>query len=707
LLSGIRSKALDYKPGYEQNDLISRILKLSPFRIAAYYAVAGGLWIAFSDAVLGMLVHDPEVMTRIAMVKGWVYVAVTAFILYLLILRFERTSLERESGYRALLEQAADGIIITDQDANCLTVNASACAMLGYTEAEFLRLNFRDLILPDDLLATPLRYDEIRSGRTVLVDRRLRRREGTFLPVEISGKMLKDGRILAVIRDLSERKRAAGALEDSERRFRTLAQASFEGIALSEQGVLVDLNDQLADMLGYDRRELIGKPVMDIVAPESRQLAAEAMRSGRMETYEHMALRRNGDIFPVEVRARSAEIGGRKVRVSAVRDVTARMLLEEQLLQSQKMEAVGLLAGGVAHDFNNILTAIIGYGSIVKMKLPAGDPIAQYIDNILASSERAANLTNSLLAFSRKQVIKPRPLYANEIIANVGKLLARLIGEDVELNLELAGRDMTILADAGQIEQVLMNLATNARDAMPSGGTLTIGTERVQLDRDFVARHGFGAPGEYAMITMADTGMGMDDRTRERIFEPFYTTKEVGKGTGLGLSIVYGIIKQHEGHITVDSEPGMGTIFSIYLPMVPTDAEKALASATKTGRGGNETVLVAEDDEPVRDLIVMLLSEAGYTVVSAVDGEDAVRKFMENRDQVQLLVLDVIMPKKNGTEAYEEIRAMKPDIKALYMSGYTADVFEKKNIPEKGLNLITKPVSPTELLKKVRTTLDG
>ena len=703
----IGSEAMDYKPGYEQNDLISRILKLSPFRIAAIYSVAGWLWISFSDAALGMLVHDPEVMTRIAMVKGWVYVAVTAFILYLLILRFERTSLERESGYRALLEQAADGIIITDQEANCLTVNASACAMLGYTEAEFLRLNFRDLILPDDLLATPLRYDEIRSGRTVLVDRRLRRRDGTFLPVEISGKMLKDGRILAVIRDMSERKRAAGALEDSERRFRTLAQASFEGIALSEQGVLVDLNDQLAEMLGYDRRELIGKPVMDIVAPESRQLVAEAMRSGRMETYEHMALRRNGDVFPVEVRAQSAEIGGRKVWMSAVRDVTARMLLEEQLLQSQKMEAVGLLAGGVAHDFNNILTAIIGYGSIVKMKLPAGDPIAQYIDNILASSERAANLTNSLLAFSRKQVIKPRPLYANEIIANVGKLLARLIGEDIKLNLELAGRDMTILADAGQIEQVLMNLATNARDAMPSGGTLTIGTERVQLDRDFVARHGFGAPGEYAMITMADTGMGMDDRTRERIFEPFYTTKEVGKGTGLGLSIVYGIIKQHEGHITVDSEPGMGSIFSIYLPMVPTDAEKALASATKTGRGGNETVLVAEDDEPVRDLIVMLLSEAGYTVVSAVDGEDAVRKFMENRDQVQLLVLDVIMPKKNGTEAYEEIRAMKPDIKALYMSGYTADVFEKKNIPEKGLNLITKPVSPTELLKKVRTTLDG
>jgi PAS domain S-box-containing protein len=698
---------MDYKPGYEQNDLISRILKLSPFRIAALYAVAGWLWIAFSDAALGMLVHDPEAMTRIAIVKGWIYVAVTAFILYLLILRFERTSLLRESGYRALLEQAADGIIITDQDANCLTVNPGACAMLGYTEAEFLRLNFRDLILPDDLAATPLRYDEIRSGRTVLVDRRLRRRNGTFLPVEISGKMLKDGRILAVVRDMSERKRAEGALEDSERRFRTLAQASFEGIALAEQGVLVDLNDQLADMLGYDRHELIGKPVMDVIAPESRQLVTEAMQSGRMETYEHMALRRNGDIFPVEVRARSAEIGGRKVRISAIRDITARKFLEEQLLQSQKMEAVGLLAGGVAHDFNNILTAIIGYGSIVKMKLPVGDPMVQYIDNILASTERAANLTNSLLAFSRKQIIKPRPLFANEIITNVGKLLARLIGEDVELNLKLAGRDMTILADAGQIEQVLMNLTTNARDAMPSGGTLTIGTERVQLDRDFVARHGFGVPGAYAMITVADTGMGMDDRTRERIFEPFYTTKEVGKGTGLGLSIVYGIIKQHEGHITVDSEPGMGTIFSIYLPLVPTDDEKAPASATKTGRGGTETVLVAEDDEPVRALIVMLLSEAGYRVVSAVDGEDAVRKFMENRDQVQLLVLDVIMPKKNGTEAYEEIRAMKPEIKALYMSGYTADVFEKKNIPEQRLNLITKPVSPTELLKKVRTTLDA
>jgi two-component system cell cycle sensor histidine kinase/response regulator CckA len=698
---------MDHKPGNEQNDLITRLLKLSPFRIAALYAVAGWLWIAFSDAALGMLVHDPDVMTRIAMVKGWAYVAVTAAILYVLILRFERTSLESESGYRALLEQAVDGIVITDQDANCLTVNASACAMLGYTETEFLRLNFRDLILPEDLAVTPLRSNEMLSGRTVLIDRMLRRRDGTILLAEISGKMLKDGRLLAMVRDMSERKRAEGALEDSERRFRTLAQASFEGIALTEQGVIVDVNDQLADMLGYDRSELIGKPVMDIVASESRQQVAEAMRSGRQETYEHLALRKNGSVFPVEVRARSAQIGGRKVRVSAVRDVTARKHLEEQLLQSQKMEAVGLLAGGVAHDFNNILTAIIGYGSVAKMRLPAGDPIVSYLDNILASSERAANLTNSLLAFSRKQVIRPRPVYANGIITKVGKLLARLIGEDVELNLELAGRDMTILADVGQIEQVLMNLATNGRDAMPSGGILTITTERIKLDQDFVALSGFGVPGEYAMITVADTGMGMDERTRERIFEPFFTTKKMGKGTGLGLSIVYGIIKQHEGHITVDSEPGMGTLFTIYLPLVPEDAEKAPVSAPETGRGGSETVLVAEDDEAVRNLIVILLSEGGYTVVSAVDGEDAVRKFMENRKEVRLLVLDVIMPKKNGIEAYEEIRAIKPDIKVLYMSGYTADVFEKKNIPEKSLNLITKPVSPTELLNKVRTTLDG
>ncbi len=698
---------MDRKSENERNDLMTRLLKLSPFRIVALYAVAGWLWIAFSDAMLGMLVHDPDVMTRIAMVKGWVYVAVTAAILYVLILRFERTSLESESGYRALLEQASDGIIITDQDANCLTVNASACAMLGYTEAEFLQLNFRDLIPPEDLAVTPLRSDEMLSGKTVLVDRRLRRRDGTLLPAEISGKMLKNGRLLAMVRDMSERKRVEEALEDSERRFRTLAQASFEGIVLMEQGVLVDLNDQLADMLGYDRSELVGKPVMDIVAPESRQQVAENMRSGTLETYEHLALRKNGSVFPVEVRARSAEIGGRKVRVSAVRDVTARKHLEEQLLQSQKMEAVGLLAGGVAHDFNNILTAIIGYGNVAKMRLSAGDPIVPYLNNILASSERAANLTNSLLAFSRKQVIKPQPVYANEIITKVGKLLARLIGEDVELNLELAGRDMTILADAGQIEQVLMNLATNGRHAMPSGGTLTIATERIKLDRDFVALHGFGAPGEYAMITVADTGIGMDERTQERIFEPFFTTKKTGKGTGLGLSIVYGIIKQHDGHITVDSEPGMGTRFTIYLPLVPADAEKAPVTALETTRGGSETVLVAEDDEAVRNLIVMLLSEGGYTVVSAVDGEDAVRKFMENRDRVRLLVLDVIMPKKNGTEAYEEIRAIKPDIKALYMSGYTADVFEKKNIPEQRLNLITKPLSPTDLLKKVRKTLDG
>jgi PAS domain S-box-containing protein len=393
--------------------------------------------------------------------------------------------------------------------------------------------------------------------------------------------------------------------------------------------------------------------------------------------------------------------------VHVVRDITERKKLEAQLQQSQKMEAVGTLTGGIAHDFNNILTAIIGYGNILKMKLEKESPLLGYTDQILASADRAAHLTQSLLAFSRKQVINPKPVNLNEITASIEKILLRIIGEDIELMTILSGmKDLRVMADAGQIEQVLMNLATNARDAMPEGGILTIETGLEELDMDFLKIHEYGKPGMYAMLTVTDTGHGMDENTRQRIFEPFFTTKEVGKGTGLGLSMVYGIIKQHSGYINCYSEPGSGTTFKIYLPVIESATEKAKKEEHITLSGGTETILLAEDEEAVRKLMKLVLEEAGYKVIEAVDGQEAIEKFRENKDNISLLLLDVIMPKINGKGVYEEATKIKPDIKALFSSGYPADFIHKKGILEEGLNFISKPASPHELLKRIREAID-
>jgi nitrogen-specific signal transduction histidine kinase len=388
-------------------------------------------------------------------------------------------------------------------------------------------------------------------------------------------------------------------------------------------------------------------------------------------------------------------------------DISERKRLEDQLRQSQKMESIGTLAGGISHDFNNILTAIIGYGSLLQMKMAADNPLRHNVDQILASANRATSLTQGLLAYSRKQVLNPQQVNLNDIIMKVERLLERLIGEDVEFKCILTDQDVTVLADAGQLEQILMNLATNARDAMPDGGYLYIETRRVDLDEVLAKAHNVGKTAAYAQILVTDSGTGMDQKTRERIFEPFFTTKDVGKGTGLGLAMVYGIIKQHNGFVEVESEIGRGTTLKIYLP-IASGARQAIQPVDPTAaRGGTETILVAEDDETVRNFITSVLAQFGYSVIQADDGEDAVKKFMANRGAIKMLLLDVMMPKKNGREVYDKIRIFEPTIKALFLSGHTADIMNQKGLPDKGLNFIQKPVLMNDLLRKVRAILDG
>ena len=403
------------------------------------------------------------------------------------------------------------------------------------------------------------------------------------------------------------------------------------------------------------------------------------------------------------ITAVSAQLGNLIQRKHAEEE---RVKLEAQLRHIQKLEAIGQLAGGVAHDFNNLLTAIIGNATLLQMKMDRDSKLFSYAQEILATSERGANLTKGLLAFSRKQAIDVKPVGLNNIIKSIEKLITRLIGEDIELKVKLSDKEIIVVADSGQIEQVLMNLATNARDAMPDGGFLSITTDLINLDDSFIRAHAYGSPGRYALITVTDTGMGMDEETKEKIFEPFFTTKEVGKGTGLGLSIVYGIVKQHQGYINVYSELSKGTTFKIYLPIIEVEAKGIEVREAPAQIRGTETVLIAEDEADVRRFTKAFLEEFGYKVIEAVDGEDAVNKFKENRGKIKLLILDVIMPKKHGKEAYDEIKMLQPDIKVIFASGYTDDIIYRKGILEQGLGFVSKPFIPTKLLKKVREALD-
>ena len=370
------------------------------------------------------------------------------------------------------------------------------------------------------------------------------------------------------------------------------------------------------------------------------------------------------------------------------------------------MEAIGQLAGGVAHDFNNILGAIMGFGGLIQMNIKEKEPESNYLDQIFELVEKAATLTKGLLTFSRKEEIDMQPVRLNDIGGAISKLLPVVMGEAVKFRLELSDTDCMIMADSGQIDQVLMNLAINARDAMPNGGILTISTDCIEMDGGFVAMHGYGKPGKYGVISVGDTGEGMDEKTRARIFEPFFTTKGVGKGTGLGLAIAYGIIKQHSGYINVYSEPGRGTTFKIYLPSSEMQAKSPDAVQYSPLVFGSETILVAEDEDLLRKATKNILEKCGYSVIEATDGEDAVNMFREYKDKIDLVLIDVIMPKRNGREAYQEIQKMMPHIKVIFASGYTGDIVSKSKLLEEGFEFISKPISPRQLLRKIRELLD-
>jgi len=618
-----------------------------------------------------------------------------------------------------IFQYAHIGVAVGTPGGTVKIVNPAYAKMHGYSIGELIGRPVTDVYPPETSPKFPEFLRQANEKGYLSYETLHIRKDGIVFPVQVDvyGVRDEEGNVLyqiATVQDITKRRRAEEAYQASEKKFRDLLQnIQLVAVMLDCNGNITFCNDYLLSLTGWSREEVLNSNWFDVFIPEEeRDSVKSVFKASRGKEpllhYEKSILTRRGSLRHIvwdNVVLRNAEgtvIGTASIGV----DVTERRKMEEHLRQSQKMEAIGTLAGGMAHDFNNILSSIIGYGTLLSVKMPASDPLHLYVSQILAASERAANLTHSLLAFSRKQVIDLKPININNIVVDIKQMLERVIGEDIEVKTFTSAYDLIVKADKSQIEQVLMNLATNARDAMPRGGMLTITTEEVEIDERFIRMNHYGEAGEYAVISVADTGEGMDEKTRENIFDPFFTTKEIGKGTGLGLAMVYGTIEQHDGFVNVFSEPGEGTIFRIYLPLAVSGVQVAEKEASIPFPTGNETILLVEDEDAVREITKTFLEELGYTVIEAVDGEHAIRLFMENKDIVQLVMSDIIMPKRSGPDVQNELKKIRPDIKVLFISGYSYNHLAQKGILDEGVDFMSKPLRPGALSRKLREVLD-
>ena len=623
--------------------------------------------------------------------------------------------------HQTLVESIPDLVWLKDPDGVYLSCNqaferffgASESEIIGQTDYDFLDPELADFFRHHDNLAMEAGAPRTNEESLTFA---VGGYHGFFETIK-SPLCDADGRVIGVLgiaRDITQRKQTEKDLRESEERFRSLHNASFGGITIHDGGVILECNQGLATMTGYSIEELVGMNGIILIAEQSRDMVIEKIKSGYELPYETVGLRRNGDEYPLRLEARNVPYRGKQVRTVEFRDITEikraeaeQRRLSDQLTQAQKMESIGQLAGGVAHDFNNLLQVILGFGEIAVEEAKDNEGVRSSVELMMKAGQRARTLVAQLLAFSRRQVLEVQDLDLNEIVGDMLQILGRMIGEHVDLEFQSGEVPGAIRADAGKIGQILTNLCVNARDAIPGGGTITIETGTLEVNTEPDETLDRIEPGRYALLKVTDNGCGMDQDTLDQVFEPFFTTKSIGEGTGLGLSTVYGLVKQHKGFVKVNSKMGQGTTFTIALPLSDRKPGTAVTSIDGPLRRGDETILLAEDDAMVRHLTRTLLEQGGYTVIEAANGEEALALFADHTNRIDMLLLDVIMPRLGGRAVYDRIRAIRPDIPILFASGYSMDSVHTDFVLEEGLALIQKPADRAVLLRKVRDVLDG
>ncbi|MGA2477182.1 MAG: PAS domain S-box protein [Spirochaetia bacterium] len=708
----------------------------SALRIVGIYAAFAAVWIYFSDNALTWLSMEPSVMVRISVLKGFLYILVTAVLLYQLIsrrisqsLREEAAASRSEARYRALFNGINDAVFVHGLTAEGLPgrifeVNDIACNRLGFSREDLLSMSPGDLDAPETTAAVPSMMQRLRAEGHALWEGIHVARDGRRIPVEISNHLVElEGEevILSTVRDITARRE----LEDTLSRGRMMLQTlidnlpDFVSVKDSESRILI-ANTANARALGRETAgAVIGGTDFDFF-PAEEAARYRADEKAVIETGEPLINKeeessdwQGGRRWTLTTKVPLRDARGKIVGVVCTgRDITgiraaeeALRKSEERLIQAQKMEAIGRLAGGIAHDFNNLLTVISGYAAVIDQGLPMSHEMKTDVREIRRASARAAELTAQLLAFSRRQDLQTRVLGPRAAVAGLENMLQRIIGEDIALSLRLDPETGNVRADPGKIAQVIMNLAVNSRDAMPSGGSLTIETGNLSVGEG--REHGEEVtPGDYVVLTVTDTGVGMDAATFSRLFEPFFTTKESGKGTGLGLATVYGIVKQSGGFISCRSSPGAGAAFTILLPRVYQDAEEVAATPTApVEKRGTETILLVEDEEALRAFSRSVLVKNGYVVIEAADGEEAMGIVAAPGIEIHLLLTDVVMPRMGGPELVKKALSSRPSLKVLCMSGYAECSPLLPGLEEMGIRLLQKPFDAGTLLSEIRKVL--
>ena len=624
-----------------------------------------------------------------------------------------------EELFRKAVEASPHGMVMVDGAGRIRLCNALFAQMLGWFTDELTGMSIEE-VLPERVRSVHrehrARFAQNPLARVMGKGRDLfaLRRDGTEIPVEVGLNPIEiddTSYTLASVIDITDRKRIEQALADREARLRALMDHANDGIAiLRPDGTILETNQRMCDLVGRPREALVGHAFDEFTAPGAPRLDLDHSpgTGGRAQHHvQRVTLRQpDGRAIIVEFSTGAVRLGEDDLILAIGRDITTQEQMENQLRQSQKMEAVGRLAGGIAHDFNNLLTVISGNAEQLRDELPGAHEMQELIGEIHRAGDRAAALTRQLLAFSRQQMLSPRDVDLVELVRGTERMLSRVIGEDVEVLTRYPAGPAVVHADPGQIEQVILNLAVNARDAMPDGGILTIEVERVELDEAYFTRKVIVQPGSYIVIAVHDTGTGIVETLQDRVFEPFFTTKEVGKGTGLGLATVYGIVKQSGGYIWLYSEPGHGSTFRVYLPAVIRQTHRTIAAA-EPARGGNELILLVEDDDLVRSVARRALEYRGYTIMEAANPDVAIELSGRHEGRIDLLLTDVIMPGMSGRALAERLVPLRPDMKVLYSSGYTDEAIVRHGVLEEGIAFLQKPYTPEALARKVREVLDS